>query len=170
LDKAIVTTLMLIGSVVAAVFVFNAIYPAVMRSSDAMVAMKSRIDVRMKSQIEILHAAGELDQNGVWQDTNSDGDFDVFVWAKNVGSVRIAAVERVDVFFGPEGNFTRIPHQTNAGGTYPYWEYQVENDTEWNPTATLRITLHFSSTLSSGQYYIKVTTPSGLTDDYFFSM
>lgn len=170
MDKTIVTAFMIIISVVASVMVFNSVYPAIQQSSDAMVIMKSRLDDRMKSQIEIVHASGELNSSGVWQDVNGDGRFNVFFWTKNIGSSRISAIDRVDVFFGPEGNFTRIPHQSTANGSYPYWTSSIENDTSWNPTATLAITIHFSSTLASGRYFIRIITPNGVEDQFFMGL
>jgi hypothetical protein len=149
---------------------FNAVYPAIVQSSDVMVMMKTRLDDRMKSQIEVIHGSGELDSSGSWQDVNGDGHFNTFLWVKNVGSARISAIERVDVFFGPEGDFARIPHQSNAGGTYPYWTYNIENDTAWNPTATIEISVHFSSILASGRYFIKVVTPNGVEDVLFIGL
>ena len=170
MDKVIITTFMIVASVVAAVMVFNVVYPAIGQSSDAMLTMKTRLDQRLQSQIQIIHATGELDRNGFWQDTNGNGQFDVFVWVKNIGSLRIAAVESVDVFFGPEGNFARIPHQSAAGGSYPFWTSQVENAATWNPAATLKITIVQSSVLSSDRYFLKVISPNGLSDEDFFGM
>ena len=170
MDKTIVTAFMVIISVVASVLVFNSLYPAIQQSSDAMVVMKSRLDDRMKSQIEIVHASGELNSSGSWQDANGDGRFNVFIWTKNIGSSRISGLDRVDLFFGPEGDFTRIPHESTAGGSYPYWTASLENDTNWNPTATLQITIHFSSTLASGRYFIKVITPNGVEDQIFMGL
>jgi len=153
LDKTIVTAFMVIAGVVSAVFVFNAIYPAVVQSGDAMTAMERRIDERLKSQIEIIHATG-------------DGS-NALVWVKNIGSSSIGAVERCDVFFGPESDFSRIPHEDEAAGT-PYWEGEVANDTDWKPTATLQITITYGSVLS-GRYFVKVVTPNGLSDECYFS-
>lgn len=170
MDKAITTTFLAIASVVAAVLVFNALYPAVVQGSTAMTAMQDRVSERLKSQVDIIHAAGELDQNGAWQDTNGDGDFDVFIWVKNVGSLRISAISRIDLFFGPEGNFARIPYIDEASGSYPRWEWALENDTQWNPTATLKITIHYSSILASQRYFVKVVVSSGVSDQYYFSM
>lgn len=170
MDKTITTVFLIIASVITSVMVFNAVYPSVLSSSDALVGRGARIEERMRSQIEVIHAVGELDDTASWQDTNSDGDFDVFVWAKNVGSLHIAAVSRLDIFFGPEGNFMRIPHVDAAGGLYPYWEWSVENDTGWNPTATLKITIHYASVLASDRYFVKVVLPNGLSDSLFFSM
>jgi hypothetical protein len=95
----------------------------------------------------------------------------VFAWVKNVGDARITAIDRVDVFFGPEGNFTRIPYQDEAGGAYPYWTWEVENDSEWVPTGTLQIVIHYDTpSLSNGRYFMKVTLPNGISSDYFLGI
>ncbi len=154
MDKTIVTAIMIIAGVVSAVFVFNAIYPAVIQSGEAMTSMERRIDERLKSKIEIIHATG----NGS----------NALVWVKNVGSLSIKAVERCDVFFGPESNFSRIPYKDETGGT-PYWEWEVENDTEWKPTATLQITITCGGPVLSGRYFVKVVTPNGVSNEYYFS-
>ena len=135
-----------------------------------MVSVAGKLDDRLKSQIEIVHAAGELDKDGVWQDTNEDGDFDVFIWVKNVGASSIGAIEASDVFFGKQGDFSRIPYIGDAGGSFPRWDYSLENDTDWRPTATLKITIHYSAPLSSDTYFTKVIIPNGISDEYVFSM
>jgi hypothetical protein len=155
LDKAITSTFLVIASVVCVVVVFQAVYPAVLRSSDAMVDMKTRLDERLKSQIEIIHATG----------SGSNG----YVWVKNIGSLRIPAVESCDIFFGPEGDFSRIPHESEAAGN-PYWSYDVEGGVSaWTPAATLRVTVYYGSVLS-GRYFVKVILPNGIADDTYFGV
>jgi archaellum component FlaF (FlaF/FlaG flagellin family) len=151
LDKTIVTALLVIAGVISAVFVFNSIYPAIVQSSDAMTSMERRMDDRLKSQVEIVHAAKSGSQ--------------VFIWAKNVGSTRIIGVESCDVFFGPEGAFSRIPYGVGT----PHWEYGVENGTEWTPTATVKITIVDYSPLLSGRYFIKFVLPNGVSDEDYSS-
>jgi len=146
------TVFMIIASVVCAILVFNSLYPAVIKSSDAMTNMTIRVDDRLKSQIEIIHATGDAD------------DDEAYVWVKNVGSLRIAAIERCDIFFGPEGNFTRIPYGSGSGT----WTYEVENDDEWAPTATLKITI-FDTISVDTRYFVKVSIPNGISDEYYFS-
>lgn len=169
MDKAITTTFMIIVSVIVSVMVFNTVYAAVARSGDALVNMRTRVDDRMKSQVEIIHATGELN-SGSWQDLNGNGTFDVFIWVKNIGATRINAVNQIDVFVGPQGNFMRIPYQDDAGGGYPYWDLDVENGSAWDPTATVRITIHYGSMQASGRYYVKVVIPNGMATDDYFSM
>ncbi len=153
MDRTIVTALMIIAGVITAVLVFNTIYPAVVQSGDALVSREQRIEERMKSQVEIIHAT-------------ADGS-NALVWTKNIGSLSIGAIDRCDVFFGPEGDFSRIPLEDEAEGT-PYWEWQLENDTDWKPTATLQITVTYGSVLS-GRYFVKVVTPNGVSDETYFS-
>lgn len=169
MDKTITTAFMVIISIIVSVMVYNAVYPAAVQGSDSIRSLRLRMDERIQSQVSIVHAVGELDRNGTFKDTNGDGHFNVFVWTKNVGSARISAIQQMDVFFGPDGNFTRIPY---GGGdsSYPYWSWTVENDSSWNPTSTLRITIHTAAPLSSGRYFIKIVLPTGVSEETFFSM
>ncbi len=152
MEKAIITAFMTLGAVVAVAVLFAAVYPAVVSGSEAVVSMSDRIADRLKSQAVVVHATG-------------DGS-SALIWVKNVGSQRISGVERLDVFFGLEGEFVRIPYGSGQGN--PYWDAVLENDTEWNPTATLRITVH-TGALLSGRYFVKITTPNGLSDETYFS-
>jgi len=156
LDKAIITSFLIIAGIICAVIIFNALYPAVVQGSAAMVTMQGRIDERLKSQIEIIHAVPD----GVVTKR-------ALVWVKNVGSTSLRPVERCDVFFGPEGSFVLIPYNT---GTAPQWTYTVENDDAWKPTATLRIAIDVSDDLVDGtRYYVKIVLPNGVSDDYYFT-
>ncbi|MGQ9682368.1 MAG: hypothetical protein ACUVX9_07520 [Anaerolineae bacterium] len=155
MDKAIITVFMIVAGVIAAVLVFNAAYPAVVQGNGALVSMGARIDERLGSQITVVHAC----KSGDHADT-------AFVWVKNIGATSIQAVERCDVFFGPEGEFRLIPY----GSGDPHWEYMVENDSSWRPTATLRVTVDFDHVLLPGErYFFKITTPNGVSSEYYFS-
>ena len=149
-----VTVLLLISGIVCSVVVFNAVYPAIYRCSGAMVTIAGRIDDQIKSQIEIVQAADE--------------GADVFIWVKNVGATRISPIEQSDVFFGEEGNFSRITYG-EAGSPKPYWDYIIENDTEWVPTATLKVTIHLAQAPPSGTCFVKIVIPNGISDEYQFS-
>lgn len=170
MDKQIVTTLLIMAAVVTFAMAFQAIYPAVMRSSDAMVSAGRSASDRLKTDVQVIHAGGELDADGLWQDVNGDGDFDLYIWIKNVGSLSIAAPEAGDLFLGPEGNVRRVPHATQAGGDLPHWTYTVEGAERWDPSATLMITVHYGQTLSRGRYSVKYVTTNGLSSEYSLGM
>ncbi len=158
MDKAITTALLIIAGVVCMIFVFNSVYPMVNRSSQAMVSMAQQVDERMKSRINIVHAA------------NSANRTLVYLWVKNVGTQRIVAIDESDLFFGQENDFERIPYVDDAEGGYPRWDYSLENDTEWQTSATLKITITYSSDPGTGTYYSKFIIPIGISDEYYFSM
>ena len=141
-----------IGSVVAALM------PAISRAGQALVSSADVADDRLSSRVEIIHAFG------------ADGVTQSETWVKNTGATRITALTQSDVFFGPEADFQRIPYG-GAGCAAPCWDYELENDAEWNPTATLRITIFLSSALATGNtYYVKVVAPNGVEDSKFFTL
>ena len=151
MDKTIVTALLVMAGVISAVFVFNSIYPAIVQSSDAMTSMERRMDERLKSHIQIIHATKSITTT-------------TLVWVKNVGSLRVAPVEACDIFFGPEGNFVRIPYGTADG----QWQYTLENAAEWTPSATVKITIN-TALVSGTRYFIKIVLVNGVSDEYYFS-
>jgi archaellum component FlaF (FlaF/FlaG flagellin family) len=158
LEKAITTALLIIAGVVCMIFVFNSVYPMVNRSSQAMVSMAEQVDERMKSRINIVHAASSANRT------------DVYIWVKNIGTQRIVDIASSDVFFGQEGNFERIPYVGDAGGALPSWDYTLENDTEWQTSATIKVTITYASDPGAGTYFIKFIIPNGISDEYYFSM
>lgn len=158
MDKAITTALLIIAGVISMIFVFNSVYPMVNRSSAAMVSMAAKVDDRMKSRISIVHASNTANRTSV------------YLWVKNVGTARITNIEDSDLFFGRENDFSRIPYVDDAGGGYPRWVYTIENDTEWSTSATVKITITYSSDPGADTYFSKMIIPNGISDEYFFSM
>lgn len=161
--------LMLVAAVAASVLAINAVFPAIARGSNALVSVSNRMDDQISSQINIVYATAELDKDGAWQDTDSDGYFDVTLWAKNIGSTRILGLDQMDVFFGKPGTYARIPYVTDAGASYPRWSYTLANGTEWSDTVTVKIAIHYQSALTSDTYLAKVITPSGAYAEENFS-
>jgi hypothetical protein len=157
-DKAITTALLIIAGVVCMIFVFNSVYPMLNRSSQAMVSMAEQVDERMKSRINIVHAA------------NSANRTSVYLWIKNVGTQRIVNVDDSDLFFGQSDNFSRIPYVDDAPTSYPQWDFDIENDDQWQTSATLKVTISYTSDPGTGTYYTKFIIPNGISDEYYFSM
>ena len=154
MDKAIVTILLTIGGVIAALAVFNGFYPAIIESSGAVTSATSKISDRIESRIDIIQVA--------------DNSTEVDIWVKNVGTVNIDSVERSDIFFGPEDNFY---HVTSGGSTPPYWDYVYEGSyTRWQPTVTIKVTVHLDSAVTSGTNIFKMIVPNGIFDSTTFSV
>jgi len=153
-DKAIVTVMLIVGGVVTSLAVFNGMYPAISTSSGAVTSATSQVSDRIESRIDIIQVA--------------DNSTQVEAWIKNTGTTRILSVTRCDVFYGPEGDFARIPY---GSGSPSYWTYQLEGgETEWGPAVTLRLTIHLSSPISTGTYIFKVVLPNGISDSTTFGV
>ena len=169
MDKAITTAMLIVISMVMVVMLFNVAYPAIVESGDAMTSMADRENDRLRSQISVIHAAAEW-SNGASLDTNGNGVIEAVVWVKNIGDTRIpsAGIQRLDVFFGPQGNFQRIPHASESTSSI-YWDATIVNATDWEPSSTLMITIHHAS-LQAGQQFLKVITPNGVSSEYFWSL
>jgi hypothetical protein len=143
---------------VAILAVINALMPAISRTNASIVATADSVDNRISTDLEIIHVSG------------TDGSPDVEAWTKNTGASPIGPLNKLDVFFGPEDGFVRVPYG-EAGCAAPCWYYTIENDTVWNPTATLRISLSSGANLAAGTtYYIKIVAPNGVTDARFFTI
>ncbi len=159
MDKVITTMLLLIAGVVATVVVINAILPAVQRAGSDLSAASDVAGNRIRSDVRIIETSA-----------NDTDDF-VQIWAKNVGASRILAVDKSDVFFGPTNGFSRIvydeldtcPNPVPPPRTESCWQYQIENDTRWSISATVRITVYLSYNLAAGtEYVVTLVLPTGI--------
>lgn len=180
MEKAIITVLLIVAGVVCVAVMFNGIFPAINSGSDAVVSMASKVDDRIQSQVDIIHATSEYNPDDTvnhWNDINGNGTFDILAWVKNVGSTRILGVDESDVFFGEDGDFQRVPYVDYANGVKPYWEYTLEDGaTQWGPGDTLALTIVYaddfnSSGLTAGTtYLLKMIIPNGISDEIYFSL
>jgi hypothetical protein len=158
MEKAICTIIITVASIAAILTVINALMPAISRTNSSIVSAADSVDSRISTQIDIIHATG------------ANGSPAVDAWAKNIGGISIEPLDHIDVFFGPSDSFVRIPYGT-SGCASPCWSYALENDTVWNPTATIHIVLNAASNLSTGiTYYLKVVAPNGISDARFFTV
>ncbi len=156
MDKIIVTVMLIIGGVVASFAIFNGVYPAVERGGQAVSDSVTVVSDRIRSQVEIIHAAG----------SNSTVD----AWVKNVGTSQIGAIQNSDVFFGRYGELSRIPYG-DEGSALPYWTYQLEgNYSFWGQSVTNRITINLEEPLPQDNYWFKIVLPNGISSQTSFSM
>jgi len=157
MDKAVVTIFLLIAGIVCSLVVFNAVYPAINRSSAAISTMAASVDDRIKSNIEIIQ-------------TTNDGS-NIHIWVKNVGDSRIGPIENSDVFSDVEDrNLSRI---TYGGEATPYWGYAIEGnpgETMCGVHETIKITIYCTNPPASGTYIVKIVLPNGISDEHQFSL
>jgi len=159
--------LLMIAAIVSMVVVINAILPSVQRTSSDIVAASDVVGNRLRSDVKVIEATGV------------DGNDQVDIWAKNVGSANIPQIDLIDVFFGPVANFERIGHDDTVDCVtppipprpQPCWQYEIENAPEWSPYATLHFSLYLDYDLAAGsEYIITVVLPNGITATKTFSV
>ena len=156
MDKVIVTALLVIGAVTAAVVSINTIVPAVSASSQATGSAAHEASSRILTSIEIIAVASNA------------GGTSVDAWVKNVGAIPILGIPKSDVFIITPGN--RYEAMTYAPSGDNSWTEQPP-DSAWNrgDTLHLTITLAAGTPLALGDHTLRVSTPNGVTAEKFFS-
>lgn len=167
MEKVITTMLLMIAAIVATVVVINSVLPSVQRTSADITAASDIVGNRLRSDVRIIEA------------TSSAGSDEAFIWVKNTGAAQIPSIDKMDVFFGETDNFERVGYDNDPTcpvpnpppRLQPCWQYGIENDDEWTPTATIRITVYLDYTLSaSTDYVVTVVLPNGITTRKVFSL
>ena len=157
MDKVIVTGLLVIASVTAAVVVIMTFGPSVSRSSQSVVEAQRQAADRIKTSIEIIAAVPRT--NGVQVDA----------WVKNTGVASIIAIDRSDVFLiRIDGAWAEaMTYDSGAGGSKT-WSGDL---TEWNRGDTLHITIDLTNDpLTAGNYLLRVSTPNGTISEHIFEV
>jgi hypothetical protein len=166
-DKVITSMLLIIAAIVATVVVVNAVLPSIQRTSSDIATASDVVGARLRSDVRIVETAGVVGE-----------DF-VQIWAKNVGASNIPSLEKIDVFFGETTDFERIgydaedtcPNPSPPPRSENCWQYALENDTEWAPSATLRITVYLTYDLETGKDYVStIVLPNGLIASKVFTL
>ena len=110
MDKVLVTALLIIGSVTAAMVVLMTIGPSVASGSQAVLESSNEVSKRLQTNIEIIAVA-----------TNTGGT-QLDVWVKNVGVAPILGIDKSDVFVITPG--TRFDAMTHAASGDDTWTEQ----------------------------------------------
>ena len=157
MDKVLVTTLLTMAAVVAAVMVVNTMLPALGRSTSAVLSSSSAASERLKTDTEIIHVA---------TDTSGSPDI-VYAWIKNVGAAEITAIDSSDLFFKTSTTFDRLSY--NASCSSDCWSYSIEGATDWDPGVTIKITINLSASLS-GDYLVRFVTHNAVAAEKEFTV
>lgn len=156
MDKVIVTGLLVIGSVTAALVVILTIGPSVSGSSQSVLESQREASIRIKTNIEIIAVAA-----------NSGGTL-VDAWVKNVGVASILGLDTSDVFvITPGSRFDAMAYAASGDNTWT----ETPLGASWNRGETLHmaITLPVGSPLVTGDHMIRVSTPNGIVAERAFS-
>jgi len=152
-------TYLVIAAVIAASVLGGAVWASGLNLSDALRANSGFILERGRSSVDVIFAFGRSAVSTAR------------VWVKNTGekSYHPDEIKLADVFFGPRGNIARIPYGT-AGA--PRWSFTIANDDGddvWERGETLEITVYWTTTLGNNDFYFRITTHTGATDEILFT-
>lgn len=156
MDKVIVTGLLIIGSVTAAVLVIITITPSISGTSQSIIETSREASNRMKTDIEVIAVA-----------TSTDGTR-LDVWIKNVGVAEIQTIGNSDVFVVTPG--TRFDAMAYAAAGDNTWvEEPVGSPWSRGDTLHIGITLPAANPLGTGNHVLKFSTSNGVPAERAFS-
>lgn len=159
--------LLMIAAIVATVVVINSVMPSVQRTGSDIVAASDVVGNRLRSDVKIIETTGV------------DGEDTVQVWAKNTGAAEIPSLDKIDVFFGESTDFERVAYDelTTCPNPLPpprvesCWQYEVENALDWEPLATLNISIYLDYDLATGtEYVVTIVLPNGISVSKVFTV
>ena len=120
-------------------------------------SMTDRLSDKMKTSIDVISAVN----------TSSTT---VKVWVKNTGTSIIPStvVEMSDIIFGRIGEYSHFQYAESGPG----WAFMLLNsdDTNWQDSETIEITITTSSDLEKGDYYFRFNTHNGVDDELYFTI
>lgn len=161
-EETISTAILTVATIIAAVVLLNAIYPALYSASGSILSMNSVTVDRMKTDVKVLTE---------YPGTDVDGHFNLVVWVKNTGETVIAESDLglTDVYLYPgNGVATRI---SQSGGSRN-WTYTIlggDGDQNWDPVETLQVTIDYGSSLPSGTARFRIALDNGVYAEDTFS-
>ena len=153
-------TYLVVAAVIAASVLGGAITFGTMTISDSMKAAWLDANERIKVSVDAIFAFGDPNES-VAQ-----------VFVKNTGKrcFQDGEIKFSDVFFGPRGNFIRVPFEES--GSPPRWTYIIVNDDGdniWEPGETIKIEIYWTGNLGSSDYYFRFVTPFGRSTEIIFT-
>jgi archaellum component FlaG (FlaF/FlaG flagellin family) len=150
------------GIVLVAVVIAAAALSQVFLSSMAglehgTLSMTDRLNDKMQTNVDVISAIN----------TSSTT---VKVWVKNTGTSIIPAtvVEMGDVIFGRIGEYSHVQYADSGVG----WDFALLNsdDTNWQDSETIEITITTALELEKGDYYFRFNTYNGVDDELYFTI
>ena len=157
MDKVIVTALLTIGAVAAAMVVIFSLGPSINSSSQAVAESQNEAADRIRTSIEIIAV------------TSDAAGTQIDAWVKNVGVEPISPVNKTDVFvITPGTRFDAMPYDS-AGGDDTWTDDPVSSTWDRSDTLHIVITLSAGNALVSGDHKLRVSTRNGIVADKTFS-
>ena len=161
MEKVIVSGLLVIASIVAAVLAITVLAPSSVDSKNSLLASNKVATSFVGTNIEGLKAVPD-----------GAGGIAISAWFKNVGSVNVEPISAIDVFLltGDRLGGRYVPYSNTPSPT-DHWDVVLPDDSEvWvqGETLLIRLNLAINRPLSAGRHMVSLTTPNGVTEDILF--
>lgn len=155
MQQAISSALLIIASIVATIALINAVIPAAGKSAGALLMANSEAADRIRTDIEIVHAAGNSSTN------------EITVWVKNIGTKNIVPVKSSDIIVTTPSDVIRLPYEEACSSEC--WNFIIEEGgTSWTKAATVKFTL--LTAVVDGVYNVKVSVVNAVSATKDFSV
>ena len=149
--------IVLVAVVIAAAALSQVFLTSMAGLEHGTLSMSDRLSDKMKTSIDVISAVN----------TSSTT---VKVWVKSTGTSIIPStvVEMSDIVFGRIGEYSHIQYAESGPG----WAFTLLNsdDTNWQDSETIEITITTSSDLEKGDYYFRFNTYNGVDDELYFTI
>lgn len=153
MDKVIVTGLLVIAAVTAALVVVMTVIPSLGSTGQSVVQSQQEAAGRIMTSIEIIAVSAKTNR--------------IDAWVKNVGVATVSAVSKSDVFLVTPGTRYDAVKYNPAGGDNTWVEDPL--GASWNRGDTLHLVIDPAGTLPAGTHMLRIGTPNGVAAEYTFS-
>ncbi len=147
--SAVIAASVLASAIVNKVNVMNNVFQTVLKSKNEALLTK----------VVITYAAYD-DSLGLFR-----------VYATNIGSYAVTAMDKIDIYFGEYGHATLYTYDRDGVLTRGEWSYVEPEGNEpnvWEPGETIEF-LIYNSTAVNMPYYVKIVLPTGSYADEVFT-
>ena len=161
MEKVIVSGLLIIASIIAAVLTITVLAPQSVDSKNSLLASNRVATSSVGTNVDGIKAVPD----------NGSG-VTISAWLKNVGSVDVEPISAIDVFLltGNRLGGRYIPFSNGPTATDSWVVVQPADSNVWARGETLQIRLDLDpiNPISPGTYMVSLTTPNGVSTDISF--
>jgi len=161
MDKVIVSGLLIIASITAAVMTISIITPALGSNSESIVRSN-----------RIASDFASTGFNGLTAVADGVSGVAISAWFKNVGSVDVEPISTIDVFLltgdGLSGRYITYSSDVTIADIWEEVQPADSKSKVWARGETLQIKLTLDPPISTGTYKVSLKTPNGISGDISF--
>ena len=158
-SSVVVEAIIMMSAVIAASMLASVIVSKVNVINDAFQTVMREKNRAMLTRIAITYATYD-DTSGLF-----------IVYATNIGSYAVSAMDKINIYFGEYGHAAFYTYDRDgilSPGEWSYIEPEGEKPNVWEPGETIEFII-YNSTAVNMPYYVKIVLPSGSQTDEIFT-